>query len=271
MSCVLNDAFLSSLDSVDRSFFAIMADLSDRYTQACSPEKNDAVRLAYHAYFKVARTDRLFQHYQNLVDCLLQQSKDYRKNELKNVKPTCGVPYLEHNSLLDARNSSTLNGASGSNVLNRYATDAGWRGFQKAAEYFSKAALCTDSTEERRLFNEGQAALPLVSKKYRPAHVYRLVRVLLDQKDSCLQSDLFNVDKKLLSAFKQRLPLSIAAVAVCQCQKVERNKQNYDVLTKIAADLPGFFRRVGVDYKDLDSVFYFGPARFLKIAASLGY
>ena len=233
-------AHFNDLDKKDTGLFCIVADLSDRFTDAISPMKNHDVLAAYTAYFRISRRNRKFADYQTLVQAIVTASRDYRILHPK--KTLRGMPVLEWCMLSDALNQSKLGGDSDANLLMSHCNRQSWKNFQSCASEFALATTSADQKQEYVHFRRGAKNLGIKSRKfYRPLHIYRLLSYLVNKTDSGVDG-WFDVDKQLRTAFKACLPPFLAAVAACQCSKVPRTRDNFAFLTAVAQDRVGFLQ-----------------------------
>jgi hypothetical protein len=175
--------------------------------------------------------------------------------------------------LADACNQSTLAGNSKSNLLLTHLTKADWYGFQSCAVEFCLALESADLKQEEMHFRRGAKKLGIASA-YRPLHMYRLCGVVFKKSESVVD-ELFKVHVGMRAAFKSRLSPLLAAVASCQCQKVERSVENFRFLSAVAQDRTLFLQTAAnvtdaLQKKEIQNLIHFGPARFLKSTSRTG-
>ena len=173
-------------------------------------------------------------------------------------------------SMMDARNNSTINVESVSNILSARKNELGWHRFQKFSNHMAEVLHPSAKSEGKTaisVYLNAKKALA-ISCPYRPAHIARLAAVLWGREYPKFINSLFEVNRDLLLMFESNLPRSLAAVAACQCDKVPRTKEVYAFLSGVADDRVGFLKCAASlssdEAKFLERYFYFGPNRMEK-------
>ena len=209
-----------------------------------------------------------------LVECILANSRQYRKT-IGSTSEASGLVVLEIAAMLDARNNSTINVNSISNVLAARLNEEGWKRFKQFASCISEVISPTAISIGEApisLYRKARLALGMKSS-YRPLHIARVLAVLLGNYPEFLNK-LFGVDETLLQVFEARLPVRLAAVAACQCDKVPRTASVYAFLSAVADDRLGFLQlAAGLSSAEIDfcrHYFYFGPNRIVESTTPTG-
>ena len=263
----------AGLDAEDTAFMAAIDDMTDRVGM-CQLTSNSVVSNAYSSYFGTPKLQRTYSQFKMLVECILANSRQYRKT-IGSTSEASGLVVLEIAAMLDARNNSTINVNSISNVLAARLNEEGWKRFKQFASCISEVISPTAISKGEApisLYTKARLALGMKSS-YRPLHIARVLAVLLGNYPEFLNK-LFGVDETLLQVFEARLPVRLAAVAACQCDKVPRTASVYAFLSAVADDRLGFLPlAAGLSSAEIDfcrHYFYFGPNRIVESTTPTG-
>ena len=263
----------AGLDAEDTAFMAAIDDMTDRVGM-CLLTSNSVVSNAYSSYFGTPKLQRTYSQFKMLVECILANSRQYRKT-IGSTSEASGLVVLEIAAMLDARNNSTINVNSISNVLAARLNEEGWKRFKQFASCISEVISPTAISIGEApisLYRKARLALGMKSS-YRPLHIARVLAVLLGNYPEFLNK-LFGVDETLLQVFEARLPVRLAAVAACQCDKVPRTASVYAFLSAVADDRLGFLQlAAGLSSAEIDfcrHYFYFGPNRIVESTTPTG-
>ena len=263
----------AGLDAEDTAFMAAIDDMTDRVGM-CLLTSNSVVSNAYSSYFGTPKLQRTYSQFKMLVECILANSRQYRKT-IGSTSEASGLVVLEIAAMLDARNNSTINVNSISNVLAARLNEEGWKRFKQFASCISEVISPTAISIGEApisLYRKARLALGMKSS-YRPLHIARVLAVLLGNYPEFLNK-LFGVDETLLQVFEARLPVRLAAVAACQCDKVPRTASVYAFLSAVADDRLGFLQlAAGLSSAEIDfcrHYFYFGPNRIVESTIPTG-
>ena len=263
----------AGLDAEDTAFMAAIDDMTDRVGM-CLLTSNSVVSNAYSSYFGTPKLQRTYSQFKMLVECILANSRQYRKT-IGSTSKASGLVVLEIAAMLDARNNSTINVNSISNVLAARLNEEGWKRFKQFASCISEVISPTAISIGEApisLYRKARLALGMKSS-YRPLHIARVLAVLLGNYPEFLNK-LFGVDETLLQVFEARLPVRLAAVAACQCDKVPRTASVYAFLSAVADDRLGFLQlAAGLSSAEIDfcrHYFYFGPNRIVESTTPTG-
>ena len=242
----------AGLDAEDTAFMAAIDDMTDRVGM-CLLTSNSVVSNAYSSYFGTPKLQRTYSQFKMLVQCILANSRQYRKT-IGSTSEASGLVVLEIAAMLDARNNSTINVNSISNVLAARLNEEGWKRFKQFASCISEVISPTAISIGEApisLYRRARLALGMKSS-YRPLHIARVLAVLLGNYPEFLNK-LFGVDETLLQVFEARLPVRLAAVAACQCDKVPRTASVYAFLSAVADDRLGFLQlAAGLSSAEID-------------------
>ena len=263
----------AGLDAEDTAFMAAIDDMTDRVGM-CLLTSNSVVSNAYSSYFGTPKLQRTYSQFKMLVECILANSRQYRKT-IGSTSEASGLVVLEIAAMLDAGNNSTINVNSISNVLAARLNEEGWKRFKQFASCISEVISPTAISIGEApisLYRKARLALGMKSS-YRPLHIARVLAVLLGNYPEFLNK-LFGVDETLLQVFEARLPVRLAAVAACQCDKVPRTASVYAFLSAVADDRLGFLQlAAGLSSAEIDfcrHYFYFGPNRIVESTTPTG-
>ena len=263
----------AGLDAEDTAFMAAIDDMTDRVGM-CLLTSNSVVSNAYSSYFGTPKLQRTYSQFKMLVECILANSRQYRKT-IGSTSEASGLVVLEIAAMLDARNNSTINVNSISNVLAARLNEEGWKRFKQFASCISEVISPTAISIGEApisLYRKARLALGMKSS-YRPLHIARVLAVLLGNYPEFLNK-LFGVDETILQVFEARLPVRLAAVAACQCDKVPRTASVYAFLSAVADDRLGFLQlAAGLSSAEIDfckHYFYFGPNRIVESTTPTG-